>query len=119
MFETVVNEARLADQAREAIDTLSRVLRRRDLPAPIVHEILGSLAALNEAMPTVLELTAQSLVRSLDAYEVYQRDGGDPALSVMQAVEQMQGAQPLSTGLGQMLRAAQAPIAQQGYDARL
>jgi hypothetical protein len=115
MWETAIHEAMLADQAYEAVRQLAQSMRRKDYPAPIQHEILGKLAGLMEHLPEALEQTTRALARSLDRYDIYDRDGNDPAVAVMGVQDHLRAVREPAVIVAAEIRAAQALIATQGH----
>ena len=115
-MQPITDEGRHAFDARDSVRVLHRLLRRRrSLPAPEAHSVLGALAAIQEELPETLSLLTRSIVRSLDEYEVYQADGTDPVEQIVRLQEHLQAVAEQVVGISSELRAAQAVIAQQGY----
>jgi len=113
--ETLVE---LADQAYEAIRAINHatITCPRGLPAPVVYGMLGSLKlGVGYSLNQALNQLGDNLARSLDHFDAYEDDGGEPAASVAIARDHMLAAAVLAAQIGAELSAAQNAIARQGY----
>ncbi|HQZ86465.1 MAG TPA: hypothetical protein PLB21_12675 [Actinomycetota bacterium] len=107
-----------AEAAHEAIRLINhRTIWLSDgLPAPAVYWVLAELkSALGYGAQQALEQLRRGLAQSLDHYEVYEDDGGDPSASVEAASAALRAASGLAGQIGALLDAAQLAIARQAY----
>ncbi|KHL02495.1 hypothetical protein [Sinomonas humi] len=103
-----------ADAAYEAIRGICHASGTD--PAPTVYRVLGNLkGATGHMLDQALRQLAAGLEHSLEAYDVYEDDGRDPAESVAAAAGHLRAAGALAAQLGEHLEAAQQAIARQGY----
>lgn len=104
-----------ADDAYEAIRAINHLTMWAKLPAPLVYLILGNLKGVGNMLPQALGQLSSGLGRSLDEYEVYEDDGGDPVQRTAVAVDHLRRAAELAQELGVELERAQGAISRQGY----
>ncbi len=84
------------------------------IPAPTVYRILGELKGIGHLLPQACAQLARGLEESLQALDVYDHRR-EPGESVTEAVMILNQALHKATELGDLLEAAQAAIAEQGY----
>ncbi|WP_420181339.1 hypothetical protein [Paenarthrobacter sp. TA1.8] len=104
-----------ADDAYEAIRAINHLTITQIHAAPTVYSVLGNLKGLGHMLPQACTQLARSLGRSLDKYDVYEDDGGDPVKSVATATDHLTRAAELAAELGAELEKAQSAISRQGY----
>lgn len=104
---------RQADAAYEAIRAINHLTNSNTHPAPIVYSVLGNLKGLG--LPQAFTQLAQSLGRSLDAFDVYEDDGRDPVQSVATAADHLTKAAQLAAAMVAELEKAQSAISRQGH----
>lgn len=108
--------ARYADQAYAVIRVINHAtVSREPLPAPDVYDVLGSLKQVGHALDQTCNQLAAALGASLTAYDVYEADGADPAVSVADAQAALSLAADHAHIVGTALEVAQCAIAGQGY----
>jgi hypothetical protein len=106
----------LADDAYEAVRAINHAtINRTAIPAPEVYRVLGSLKLVGHGLDQALSQLGAGLGRSLDHYDVYEDDGADPLVSVVQAVDLLTEARAHALTLGQLLERAQVALNRQGY----
>jgi len=105
----------LADDAYQAIRAINHITLGAKAPAPLVYDVLGSLKNVGHLLPQALTQLSSGLGRSLDEYDVFEDDGGDPIQSVATAADHLTRAGQLAAQLGEELELAQSAIARQGY----
>jgi hypothetical protein len=109
-------ENSLAVTAHESIRAINHLtIATRPIPAPEIYGVLGHLTPLGYGLDQALRQLARALVASVDAYALYEDDGGDPEQSIAYAIEAMHAAADHATQLGQLLQAAQDDLSRQGY----
>lgn len=107
-----------ANVAYEAVRAINHATITAVLPAPDVYAVLGCLNQVGHGLSQVSTQLASSLVRSLNAYDVYEDDGGDPTTSVFTARYHLAQAAAMAHQLGTHLAHAQNAIARQGHHGR-
>ena len=111
---------RAANDAREAVRLVAHLtLGAPALPAPEVYFALADLERLGHGLAQALRQLGVSLQRSLDAYDVTQDKGTDPADAVDRCVFELLQAVADATDLGQRLGRGHAAIAGQGHLGRI
>lgn len=104
-----------ADDAFEAIRALNHAtITGGPIPAPLAYLLLGNLHQLGFGLDQLVRQLAAGLVRSLDAFDVYD-DNRDPSASVAMATDALLLAGKHAARLGECLAAAQLAINLQGY----
>lgn len=98
------------DTAYEALHVLA-LLTRATHPAPDVYWILGNLKNLGSFLPQISRQLSQSLVKSLEEYDVIEDEGTEPAASVALAGEHLARDAELVERLGEEVAKAQNAIA--------
>jgi hypothetical protein len=110
---------RFAGEAADAIRNLSHLTDAAPpLPAPEVYGTLGDLEDLGNRLALPLRHLVVGLQRSLDAYDVVQDDGSDPAAAVDRCVFELLQAAADASDLGVRLGRAREAIAGQGHRGR-
>ena len=105
----------LAEHVAEAIRTLNHRTVFTSMPAPLLYELLGELQTVTERMPQLLQQCGQGVARSLDEYEVYEDDGGNPLGSISSANDHLGNAAALLQQAGTELERARIAIRGQGF----
>lgn len=106
----------LASELYDGMHDLGVAVLGRAVPAPELYGILGNIkSAGGYYLGELLERLADGIERSVDEYEVYEDDGGDPVLRAALAASLIQGAAAHATRVAQCLEAAQSAIAAQGH----
>lgn len=101
--------------AYEAIRAINHLTFGGAMPAPLVYDVLGNLKGVGHLLPQALGQLSQGLADSLSEYDVYERDGREPAQSVTDARAYLVEAAEKAAELGTLLEAAQSAISGQGY----
>lgn len=101
--------------ALESIRAINHLTLGQAVPAPVLYDVLGNLKGVGHSLPQALTQLADGLQRSLEEYQVFDRDG-DPAANVDRAREHLAMAALAARTLGAELEAAQSAIAGQGYE---
>lgn len=112
---TLPDVTRHSDNARESIRAINHITLGRTLPAPFIYEVLGNLRGMVDALPQAFNQLSLTLAKSLDEFEVFEDDGGDPSARTKEATDHLVLAAHLADQLGNELAAAQTAIARQGY----
>jgi len=107
--------AEVAHEAVRAMNHLTSSYGRHPIPAPVAYSVLGNLAGIAYMLPQLTQQLAGGLEESLNSFDVYDNNG-DPATSVALAGAELAQAGRLARELADALSAAQATIAQQGYN---
>lgn len=100
--------------AYESIRAINHLTFGHAVPAPVLYDVLGNLKGVGHLPPQALTQLGVGLHRSLDEYQVYDRDG-DPSTNVAHAQEHLAAAAEAARTLGAEMEAAQSTIAGQGY----
>lgn len=108
-------EAGWPEMAYESIRAINHLTFGHAVPAPVLYDVLGNLKGVGHMLPQALTQLADGLQRSLEEFQVYDRDG-DPNANVDRAREHLAMAAMAARTLGAELEAAQSAIAGQGYD---
>lgn len=107
-------EAGWPEMAYESIRAINHLTFGHAVPAPVLYDVLGNLKGVGHLLPQALTQLADGLQRSLDEFQVYDREG-DPSTNVVRAREHLAAAVEAARALGAELEAAQSAIAGQGY----
>ena len=109
-----------AGEAAEAIRNLNHLtVAAPALPAPEVYLILERLERLGYGLAQGIRQLGVGLQRSLDAYDVTQDDGADPADAVDRCTFELLQAVADATDLGVRIGRSRAAIAGQGHLGRV
>lgn len=107
---------RLAGELYDDMHDLSVAVMGRAVPAPELYDILGNLKfAGGYYLAELLGRLADGIERSLDEFEVYEANGGDPVAHAMLAASMLQGAAAHAERVGRLLEEAHTAIAFQGH----
>lgn len=98
----------------ESLRALNHLTGHGPIPAPTLYRILGELKGIGYLLPQACSQLARGLEESLQALDVYDHRR-EPGESVTEAVMLLNQALRKATELGDLLEAAQAAIAEQGY----
>lgn len=98
----------------ESLRALNHLTGHGPIPAPTLYRILGDLKGIGHLLPQACAQLARGLEESLHVLDVYDHRT-DPGESVTEAVLLLNQALRTATELGDLLEAAQAAIAEQGY----
>lgn len=98
----------------ESLRALNHLTGHGPIPAPTLYRILGELKGIGHLLPQACAQLARGLEESLQALDVYDHRR-EPGESVTEAVMLLNQALSKATELGELLEAAQAAIAEQGY----
>ena len=109
--EYVASWPELAYESRRALNHLTG---HGPIPAPTLYRILGELKGIGHLLPQACAQLARGLEESLQALDVYDHRR-EPGESVTEAVLLLNQTLRTATELGDLLEAAQAAIAEQGY----
>lgn len=98
----------------ESLRALNHLTGHGPIHAPTGYRILGELKGIGYLLPQACAQLARGLEESLQALDVYDHRR-EPGESVTEAVMLLNQALRWATELGDLLEAAQAAIAEQGY----
>ena len=105
-----------ADDAYEAIRAINHLTNFGPIPAPDVYRVLGNLKhAGGHGLAQALDQLSRGLIDSLDKYDVYEDDGGDPKANANVASTYLKEAALKAQEIGVLLGSAQSAISRQGY----
>lgn len=113
--EKIPQVVQCADDAYEAIRAINHMTNGAAIPAPVVYDVLANLKGVGHLMPQALTQLAAGLGRSLDEYDVYEDDGGDPVQRVATAADHLTRAGRLAAQLGEEPEKAQSALSRQAY----
>lgn len=114
MTETFPDITRHAADAAESLRAMSHTMPQT-LPAPILYDTLAEIRLLNARLADAMPRLTKKLYRSLDEFDVYQDDGGDPRLAAINACQHLHRIQDLAEQITIEVDAAQQAIAHQGF----
>ena len=100
--------------AYESIRAINHLTSHRPIPAPTAYRILGELKGIGHLLPQACAQLARGLEESLHVLDVYDHRR-EPGESATEAVMLLNQTLRTATELGDLLEAAQAAIAEQGY----
>ncbi len=100
--------------AYESLRAINHLTGHGPIPAPTLYRILGELKGIGHLLPQACAQLARGLEESLHVLDVYDHRR-EPGESVTEAVLLLNQALRQATELGELLEAAQAAIAEQGY----
>ena len=98
----------------ESLRAINHLTGHGPIPAPTLYRVLGELKGIGHLLPQACAQLARGLEESLHALDVYDHRR-EPGESVTEAVMLLNQALRKATELGDLLEAAQACIAEQGY----
>ena len=106
----------VADELYEGVRELSVAVMGRAVPAPELYGILGNLKfAGGYFLGELLGRLADGIERSVDEFEVYEDDGGNPVERAAMAASMLEGAAAHAAKVAECLEAAHSAIARQGH----
>ena len=98
----------------ESLRAINHLTSHGPIPAPTLYRVLGELKGIGHLLPQACAQLARGLKESLHSLDVYDHRR-EPGESVIEAVLLLNLALRKATELGELLEAAQAAIAEQGY----
>ena len=98
----------------ESLRALNHLTGHGPIPAPTVYRVLGELKGIGHLLPQACAQLARGLEESLHVLDVYDHRR-EPGESATEAVMLLNQTLRTATELGDLLEAAQAAIAEQGY----
>jgi len=115
MHETGRDTVRHSSSANRAVRSIVSLTTDKVMLAGEAVDLLGHLAALNGRLPQALDQVSQGLGRSLDDYQVFERDGEVSAVRTAAARRHLAHASELAELLGLALADARSELLQQAY----